>query len=303
MKVPIDAISGGKLPIQPEDYAMAFSGNEEWDKKTRCIEHLRADFGQQGKEFCTSFFDHCRELKTDKFKRELGQLIKELRGSYLKDYATMSAACHAMPEARIPATYRSEPEYIVKYESAFYRYILRLIPHVGDYNLYLYCYEKENYHMAKKCDNCAMNGITSSSKIEHGKETEELTYTFSLYIAEFEMDGDFPVTAASLREAEGKASDIIMDVLKQMPGSIGIGYSVSMTGNNALEVLSNSLSKLDRNIPVVVFKDDEKDTLCLLRNPSDGSMRLPVSGFIDANSVDEDDLEAWCQEHNIEVLE
>lgn len=45
------------------DIKMLYSGNAEHDEAMRCIGHLRGDFGRDGNNFWTSWYDHVASLK------------------------------------------------------------------------------------------------------------------------------------------------------------------------------------------------------------------------------------------------
>ena len=84
------------------DESLLFYSNEERDKEFGCIGHLRGDFGQSGKEFWTTWWDHLSELKTQDFRDAFDGFVKDLRErGLLKDRSSMKAYCNNHPEARI----------------------------------------------------------------------------------------------------------------------------------------------------------------------------------------------------------
>lgn len=124
-------------PIEKENEHLLFSGNNEHDVFTGCIGHLRGDFGRSGDEFWTSWFDHLAQLNLRPFKDEFDDVINALRkkGHLLCDYDTMMRKCRdGLPTERDSFGFRAE--------SDRYEYAMRCIPHHGDYNFYVYCYDK-----------------------------------------------------------------------------------------------------------------------------------------------------------------
>ncbi len=124
----------------PEE-ADFFYSNPEMDKELGCIGHLRGDFGQSGKAFWTSWWEHQSDLKTDAFKEEFDNLINSLReNGILKDMHSMAEYCFAHPEARIPGS-RLPETYGFRAVTDKYRYFFRCFPHKGDNNFYIYTYQ------------------------------------------------------------------------------------------------------------------------------------------------------------------
>lgn len=126
-------------PISPDRLDWVFSGDMAMDAKRGTIVHLRGDFGRSGEEFWCSLFDHQPALKTDAFRVEFNDIVNWLRsrGRMLHDYRTMYKLCG---DGR-PCGDRSE-EYAFEAETSRWRYCLRLIARRGDYNFYLYAYDK-----------------------------------------------------------------------------------------------------------------------------------------------------------------
>ncbi len=64
--------------MKPEEQKYTFTQSRQLICQTGCIGHLRADLGS-GKEFYSIWDDHYDELKTPEFKRELNEVINNLR--------------------------------------------------------------------------------------------------------------------------------------------------------------------------------------------------------------------------------
>ena len=99
--------------------------------------HLRGDFGHGGQEFWTSWCDHQPELKTPAFSTELKDVMTGLRGNghLLSGLDAMRKACR---EGR-----PCEDSFGFHAETPHYEYCLRCTPRQGDYNFYLYVYDKK----------------------------------------------------------------------------------------------------------------------------------------------------------------
>lgn len=106
--------------------------NEGKDGERGCIGHLRGDFGRSGTEFWTSWFDHQPHLKSDAFKRELQDVVNELRktGGLLASFTDMRKSCAEGTPLQECFAFHAE--------SSHFDYYLRCIPRRGDYNFYLY---------------------------------------------------------------------------------------------------------------------------------------------------------------------
>ncbi len=123
-------------PIESDKRDWLYSVQGKQDAERGCIGHLRGDFGRDGHEFWTSWFDHQICLKTADFRNELQTVVNSLReeGGLLQSFASMSKQCRA----GLPC----DASYGFHAESQHYEYCLRCTPRRGDYNFYLYCYDK-----------------------------------------------------------------------------------------------------------------------------------------------------------------
>ena len=129
-----------ELPLSwhpmPSEKADWLYSDSDRDAQRGCIGHLRGDFGKSGSEFWTNFFDHQPKLKQSAFRDELQVLVDALRkpDGLLNSFSAMSRHCHEGAEIR--------GSYGFHAESPQYEYCLRCSPIKGDYNFYLYCYDK-----------------------------------------------------------------------------------------------------------------------------------------------------------------
>lgn len=125
-------------PIEAEKADWLYSGRKEADAESGCIGHLRGDFGRSGTEFWTSWFDHSANLNNEEFRKELQAVVDSLRneGGLLSGFSSMRKGC--CYDGAI-----GNGHYGYRAETSQYEYCLRCIPQRGDYNFYLYCYDKE----------------------------------------------------------------------------------------------------------------------------------------------------------------
>lgn len=129
-------------PYDPKNYDLFYS----WTTKENaaelcCIGHLRGDFDTDGTAFFTNFFDHQPELKTDEFKAELNIVVDGFRkGHILQDLKTMRKIISQYKDTH-PADAR-EDTHLFEFKSPNFSYFLRCSTLKGDYNFYLYCYDR-----------------------------------------------------------------------------------------------------------------------------------------------------------------
>lgn len=128
-----------------------FSQSEERDKATGCIGHLRGDFGN-GSQFYTTWWPHQNDvLNTPEFKADIDRTVNWLReqpDSPLRDFDTMKRCCDryqrtcAIQQAILPSCGFMA-------QTKRYVYMLRCSPTKGDYQFYMYCYQRENFEKAR----------------------------------------------------------------------------------------------------------------------------------------------------------
>ena len=130
--------------IAEDKHDLLFSKGETADRKNGCIGHLRGDFGS-GKQFYTTWWPHQNDcLNTEPFKADIDRVVNWLRGETgpLHDFTSMERFCRmhersaTVPEAMLKS-------YGFSIDTRQYQYMLRCTPVKGDYNFYLYCYDKD----------------------------------------------------------------------------------------------------------------------------------------------------------------
>lgn len=137
-------MSGYEIKTVPGGETALFFSDDDRDTERGCIGHLRADFGYQGKQFWTTWFEHCGDLKTQAFKDELDAVINHLRkkGNMLHSLSSLSEYCRKHPGARLNLTYRHDT-YGFKIDTEDHSYYIRGMLTHGDNNMYCYCYRRD----------------------------------------------------------------------------------------------------------------------------------------------------------------
>ncbi len=135
-------------PALPNELGLFFSQDEK-DSEIGTVGHLRVDFGKKGKGFWSTWWPHNGdELNTSEFKVELQDFVDELRkDGPLKSLSDMHKYCGDHIAGRLNDGSRGSYGYIA--ESGSYRYCLRCTPIQGDYNAYLYIYDRRVQEMVQ----------------------------------------------------------------------------------------------------------------------------------------------------------
>lgn len=130
-------------PIKPEEIQFSYTQSHNDNIESGCIGFLRGDFDTNGKGFYSTWEDKVSKLKTESFKREFDTVINSLRfgyGELLKDRGSLSSYCHKHPEGVIEGNYTKE--YGFRVDTDEHSYILRCNATKGDYNFYIYAYDR-----------------------------------------------------------------------------------------------------------------------------------------------------------------
>lgn len=131
--------------MEPEERNFAYTQDPQTLHSSGCIGHLRVDMDSTGTGFFSSWDTHSPSLKDEVFKAEFDALINELRfnddlGGILKNRSSMSKFCHAIPGSEITDDGRN---FGFRIDTDEYAYMLRLNPNKGEYNAYIYAYDRE----------------------------------------------------------------------------------------------------------------------------------------------------------------
>ena len=135
-------------PASSEEAGLFYSQDEK-DAELGTVGHLRVDFGRSGSEFWSTWWPHNGDtLNTPEFKLELQTFVDKLRKTGpLSNLSAMSEYCCGHSDGRLGDCSRGSYGYVA--ESEHYRYCLRCTPIQGDYNAYLYIYDKRQQEMSQ----------------------------------------------------------------------------------------------------------------------------------------------------------
>ena len=125
-------------PLDASRANWVYVGSANEDRERGCIGHLRGDFGHDGDEFWTSWFPRTTGRVTDAFFDEFQAVVKALRkrGAMLENYRTMCRLCRGGLKVE-------EDRYAFEAETQHRFYCLRCNTLRGDYQFYLYAYDKD----------------------------------------------------------------------------------------------------------------------------------------------------------------
>ena len=164
--------------IKPEEIQFSYTQSQNDNIESGCIGFLRGDFDTNGKGFYSTWEDKVSESKTESFKREFDAVINSLRfgyGELLKDRGSLSSYCHKHPEGVIEGNYTKE--YGFRVDTDEHSYILRCNATKGDYNFYIYAYDRSIFE--KHLDEIAgekMNTAELNEKLYELMSAEQEQY-------------------------------------------------------------------------------------------------------------------------------
>ena len=128
--------------VETEAEELLFYSDKERDEVLGTIGHLRIDFGRSGEEFNCTWFDHANSEKNDShFKESFDIFIDDLRTGVLKSRTEMRKFCYGKDECRNSHSY-TEDCWGFRVLSDRYAYYIRCTPGAGDYECYIYAYDK-----------------------------------------------------------------------------------------------------------------------------------------------------------------
>lgn len=138
-----------KMELRPATEAervFSYTLEKENGADAECIGHLRGDFGSGGESFHSTWFDTHTEQKTPAFREEFDAVVNNLRFHVAFDGILMSRESarkygYAHPDSIMEGNYTTE--FAFRVDTKERAYILRVNPNKGDYNFYMYAYEKK----------------------------------------------------------------------------------------------------------------------------------------------------------------
>lgn len=124
-----------------EQHSMFYSDCEP-ALRNACIGHLRMDFGS-GSEFYSTWWSNRLDLNTEPFRTELDDVVNELRGGLLKNRSEMRRYCATHQNLNLDESYG------FSVETDDHLFLLRCRPELGNYDCYMYCYDKHELALAQ----------------------------------------------------------------------------------------------------------------------------------------------------------
>ena len=129
-------------PVQTEAEELLFYTDKLLDEKDGCIGHLRIDFGKSGDQFFSTWSDHSNKDGNDSiFKKEFDAFINDLRQNVLKSRRDMRDYCRGKDDCRNTHSYYDDC-WGFRCLTNKYAYYVRCTPVEGDYECYVYAYDK-----------------------------------------------------------------------------------------------------------------------------------------------------------------
>ena len=139
---------------QENEMIYTFAQSQQLYMQTGCVGYLRGDFGH-GNAFYTSWFDTAPFRKTPEFQSEFNEVITAFRDDpqyrgILHNLEDMKILCTTRPKSKMPDRLR-EHSYAFRADTEKHAYLIRLFPQKGDYNFYIYAYQREHFerHLEK----------------------------------------------------------------------------------------------------------------------------------------------------------
>lgn len=111
--------------------------------RNACIGHLRIDFGSDN-EFWNTWWENRGDLNDSAFKAELDDVVNELRRTgLLKNRSGMQRYCATHQNLNLNESYG------FSVETDDRLFLLRCRPERGNYDCYMYCYDKQELRLAQ----------------------------------------------------------------------------------------------------------------------------------------------------------
>ena len=122
--------------IRPEN----FFRNDKVEQTKGLVGYVRGDFGRDGKDFHHTWFNNNEKLNNSNFKEDFDKIMETLRERLLTDRDWMRSVAYNHPDAKIVS--ESTSSYGMFVETERYEYDIRTITEDGNYDFYIYCYDK-----------------------------------------------------------------------------------------------------------------------------------------------------------------
>jgi len=117
-----------------------FYHNEKIEQTKGLVGYLRGDFGKDGNEFWHTWTDNNEKLNTTVFKEDFDKVMETLRERLFTDRNWMRSVAYNHQNSKIESEITDS--YGMFVETDRYEYDIRLITENGNYDFYIYCYDK-----------------------------------------------------------------------------------------------------------------------------------------------------------------
>ncbi len=117
-----------------------FYSNKNERETAGLIGYIRGDFGSGGNSFYHTWFENKEKLNNEVFKDDLNKVMEFLRERMLTDRQYMRSVVYGNPNAKIDT--KESTSYGVFVETDGYEYDVGAICDDGNYDFYIYCYDK-----------------------------------------------------------------------------------------------------------------------------------------------------------------
>ncbi|MCM1166920.1 MAG: hypothetical protein NC299_13955 [Lachnospiraceae bacterium] len=126
---------------EPEQKSMFYSDCEP-ALRNACVGHVRMDFGS-GNEFWSTWWGHRSDLNIESFMNDLNFVVNDLRSGILKNRREMQRICCENKSLPLDGSYG------FSVETDDHLFLLRCRPERGNYDRYMYCYDKQELALAQ----------------------------------------------------------------------------------------------------------------------------------------------------------
>ena len=127
-----------------------FGNSTQISAQTGFQGYMRGDFDRGGDKFFSSFFPFKKPFE-DGFDEALDAVMNTLREGILSSYSAMKSFCYGDGyDGKLPHELRFDNEFAFRLDNKNFAFFFRLVPRLGDYHVYCFCYRKDwlEQHMA-----------------------------------------------------------------------------------------------------------------------------------------------------------
>lgn len=146
--------------IKDDEIKYVYMQSHQINMQTGRIGYLRGDFGSNGDQFYTSWFDEIPSRKTPEFKDEFDYVVNELRDNpkfrgILRNFEDMKLLCATRPQSKCETE-----RYCFRADTKNHSYLISCKPIKGDYNFYIVAYQKTLFNRHIKAASKGIRFVT-----------------------------------------------------------------------------------------------------------------------------------------------